>query len=98
MATEAPAAEVTEVSKSQIKITMGFWHSGLGIFVKRVFWNVVANAGTTLLTQLNTGIIDWKVVRAVAATQALYILISTAQTFKDTSIPNLPNEEVKILR
>lgn len=81
---------------SEAVIRLGFWKTSIGIFVKRLVFSVVAQAGTVLYTQLMSNEINWQLVRYAAATQAVYIIITGVRDYSDKSIPNTPSEPVKV--
>lgn len=82
--------KATQLEKIEVVTTVpiDFWHTSAGILIKRVAYSVVANAGVVLYNGLIVNRIDWHQVRYAALTSALYIIISTVQTYSDKSIPN----------
>lgn len=73
------------------EVRVDFWHTTVGILIKRIVFGVVANAGLVLYNGVMANAIDWSQVRYSALTTMLYIVISTAQTYSDPKIPNTKN-------
>lgn len=92
----AKEVQATQLEKVDVvtRVPVDFWHTGVGILIKRVVLSVVANAGLVLYNGLVAESIDWSKVRYAAATTALYIIISTVQTYQDPVIPNTTKDTV----
>lgn len=69
-------------------VKIDFWHTAIGIFLKRIFFSTLAQAGLVAYNGLIGTGINWGAVRYAAAAQILYMVVSTAQTYSDPKIPN----------
>lgn len=65
-----------------------FWKTTFGLFLKRMFYNVVAQASLVLYTDLMNHHVNWGAVGYAAAVQALYVVITTTRDYADPSIAN----------
>lgn len=89
-------SEAVAVTKSAVVLKVDFFHTSVGIFLKRILFAVVANAGMLLYNGLVADEVDWNAVRLSALTSALYVVISSVSTLADKQIPNVPSETVKV--
>lgn len=86
--------QVEEITKTQVKLTVGFWHTAVGITIKRVAWQVVAAVLLIVFDALTSPSINWNEVVIAARVQVAYIILATLQTVNDPQIPNVPSETV----
>lgn len=73
---------------------VNFWQTSVGILIKRVIYNVIAQAGLVLYTGVINNSVDWSAVRYAAVTQVLYIVITAARDRADPHIPNTTSQIV----
>ncbi len=71
---------------------MSFWQTTLGIFIKRIFFNTVAQASLVLYTGLVNNKVDWHAVGYAAAVQVVYVIMTTTRDYKDPNIPNASDQ------
>lgn len=79
-----------------VSVQFNFWHTSVGILIKRIVFGVIANAGLLLYNGLIANAVNWAAVRLSALTTALYIIISTVSTYADKDIPNTLSDTVKL--
>lgn len=88
--------EVVDVTKTTVKVKADFWHTGVGIFIKRVAIQAIVTGGIIVADALTSPSVDWHAVIYGLRVQGGYILVSTLQTLKDPQIPNTTSETLTI--
>lgn len=90
------AAEVKSVTKSSVNITVDFWHTAVGITIKRVLNQIAIALAVIAADALMSESVDWNAVLYGIRYQVGYVLLSTFQTVTDKGIPNTTSDTIKV--
>lgn len=68
---------------------MTFWKTTFGLFIKRLFYTVAAQASLVLYTGVVNNNVNWDAVAYAAVVQLLYVVMTTTRDYRDPTIPNV---------
>lgn len=88
--------KVVSESKNSIQIQVDFWHTSIGITIKRVAIQLAVAAAIIVADALMSESVDWHAVIYGIRFQVGYVLLSTFQTLRDPQIPNTTADTIKV--
>lgn len=89
-------AKVASESKTSVQIKLDFWHTTVGITIKRVAYQVAVAIVVILADALMSESVNWQAVLYGVRFQVGYVLLSTFQTLKDPQIPDTTSDTINV--
>lgn len=88
--------QVVSKTNGNLNVRVDFWHTAVGITVKRVL-NQIAIAGVVILADaLMSESVDWDAVIYGIRYQVGYVLLATFQTVRDPQIANTTEDTISV--